>query len=196
MNAWAAYGGVALVAYLLGSIPSGVIAARAWGRTDVRTQGSGHTGALNTYRAAGLAPALLTLLADGAKGVLAVSFARWWLGEDWAVPLAATLAVLGHCYPIFIRGRGGMGLTTAGGALIALEPLATILLIVAWFPLKRLLRESTYASIGVALALPALLLLLRADEFTVAAGIGIGAVLIGRHLQVILEARRLAVRET
>ncbi len=191
-----AYAGVALVAYLLGSIPSGVMAARAWGKADVRTVGSGHTGMLNTYRAAGMAPAVLTLLADGAKGVLAVLLAQRWLGEGWAVPLAATLVVIGHCYSVFTRGRGGMGLATAGGVVFALELWLLPVLIVLWFPLKWLVRESAYASVGVALALPLLLILVRVDEFTLAAGVGVSLVLIARHLQVLRQGRRLVAPQT
>ncbi len=195
MNTWA-YAGIALSAYVLGSIPSGVMVARVWGRVDVRAVGSGHTGALNTYRAAGLRSAVLALLADGAKGVLAVSLAQTWLGESWAIPLAATLVVLGHCYPIFTRGRGGMGLATAGGVLLVLAPLLLVVLILSWFPLKRLVRESAYASLGVALLLPGLLFLTRAGEFALAAGVGLSLVLIGRQLQVLWQAHRSLASET
>jgi acyl-phosphate glycerol 3-phosphate acyltransferase len=136
------YAAVAIVSYLLGSIPSGVISARAFRRADVRITGSGHTGAINTYRAAGFAPAALTFLADGAKGILAISAARQWAGDGWAVALAATLVVAGHCYPIYTRFRGGMGLTTAGGILLFLHPLTLAVLILAWFPIKWLFSES------------------------------------------------------
>jgi glycerol-3-phosphate acyltransferase PlsY len=206
MDGWS-YVGVGIVSYLLGSIPSGVIAARAFRQADVRTMGSGHTGAINTYRAAGFAPAALTFLADGAKGVLAISAARQWLGEGWAIPLAATLAVIGHCYPVFARLRGGMGLTTAGGVFLVLQPLVLVTLIIGWFPIRWLLRESlrhhtgaqapqgqgdesSYASLGVALLLPVLLLFVRVEPFIQTAGVGVGAVLFWRHLQVLVWRRR------
>jgi acyl phosphate:glycerol-3-phosphate acyltransferase len=186
MGVWE-YVSVGVAAYLLGSIPFGVIASRAFHQADVRAVGSGHTGMLNTYRAAGLIPAVLTLLGDGAKGLLAVLVARAWLGESWAIPLAASLVVIGHCFPLYTRLHGGMGLATGGGVLLWLQPLVLVGLIVAWFPLKWLLRESLYASLAVAVLLPLALLVVRADEFTVAAGIGVGAVLFLRHLQVLLE---------
>jgi glycerol-3-phosphate acyltransferase PlsY len=184
------YGSMAVVAYLLSSIPSGVIAARAFRQVDVCVVGSGHTGAINTFRAAGLAPAALTLLADGAKGVLAISVARQWVGAGYAVAFAATFVVVGHCYPLFTRFRGGMGLTTAGGVFLVLQPLVLVALIIVWFPLKWLMRESLYASLAVALLLPGLLILRHAEPSTLAAGVGVGAILLFRHLPVAFERRR------
>jgi glycerol-3-phosphate acyltransferase PlsY len=201
---------VGLVSYVLGSIPSGVIAARAFRRVDVRTSGSGHTGAINTYRAAGIAPAVLTFLADGGKGIIAITAARRWMGGEWVIPIAATLVVIGHCYPIFARFRGGMGLTTAGGVFLVMQPLLLAALILAWFPIRYVLREllrpvcgeaapqwqrnsSLLASLAVALVLPVALLVTSGEEFVRIAGIGVGAVLFLRHLQV-LYLNRLPVR--
>lgn len=154
--------------------------------------GSGHTGAINTFRAAGLAPAILTLLADGAKGVLAISSAQLWVGEGWGIPLAATMAVIGHCYPFYLRFRGGMGLTTAGGVFFVLEPIALAILICSWFPFKFITRQSSFASVAVALLLPLLLIFIRADYFVQMAGVGVGAVLSWRQLQVYIWKRRTA----
>ncbi len=179
---------LALLAYLLGSFPSGVIFARLFNRVDVRAVGSGHTGMLNTYRAAGFVPAVLTLLADGLKGLLAVLIAGQWPG-GWAVPLAATLAVIGHCYPVWTGLRGGMGLATSGGVILWLQPAALVVLIVGWFPLKRLMRDSTYASLAVAALLPLLLAALQTEPTTEAAGLGIAGVLIWRHAQALYQAR-------
>lgn len=218
MDGWG-YAGVAALGYLLGSIPSGVLSSRAFRGADVRSTGSGHTGAINTYRAAGLAPAALTLLADGAKGVVAISAALKWGGDGWALPLASTFVVIGHCYPVSTRFRGGMGLTTAGGVFLVLDVVALVSLIIAWFPIRwvaeRFLgnpvtkhgkdpgsealgaarlqsREdaSTYASLSVSLLLPVLLLLLSADPFVRLSGIGVGAILFWRHAQVLLGRRR------
>lgn len=218
MDGWG-YAGLAALSYLLGSIPSGVISARAFRGADVRKTGSGHTGAVNTYRAAGLAPAALTFLADGAKGVIAISAGRYWGGEGWAMPLAATLVVIGHCYPISLRFHGGMGLTSAGGVFLVLNPAALITLIIAWFPIRWALRTqlrgpsptslpfhgdvvqaaasapmphpdaSPYASLAVALLLPFLLLLFTSDPYVRLSGIGVGAVLLWRHAQVLMRSK-------
>lgn len=143
-----------LAAYLLGSIPSGVIVSRFFARRDVRTVGSGHTGALNTYRAAGFMPALFAFVGDGAKTIIAIQLARWVTTNDWGVALAGIAVVIGHCYPIYTRFHGGMGLATGGVALFMLDALALVLIVAAWFPLKIVLKKSPRASAVLAILLP------------------------------------------
>lgn len=172
----------ALVAYLLGSIPSGVIISRVFGKHDVREVASGHTGALNTFRAAGLLPAAFAFLADAGKTVLALEFARAAIGSEGGLALAGVAAIIGHCLPIFTRFQGGMGLTTAGTALFLLNGPILFALIVLWFPLKYVLKRSPRATMAIAVLLPVLLVLARADAAIVAFGIGAGAVLFFRHL--------------
>ncbi len=172
----------ALVAYLLGSIPSGVIVSRAFGTRDVRQVASGHTGALNTFRAAGLFPAVFTFLADAGKVVLALEFARAATGSAWGLALAGVAAIVGHCLPLYTRFHGGMGLTTAGVALFLLDGPILFLLIALWFPLKLIFQRSPRATMVIAVLLPALLALTRADTAILAFGIGAGAVLFFRHL--------------
>jgi glycerol-3-phosphate acyltransferase PlsY len=172
----------ALAAYLLGAIPSGVIVSRAFGKRDVRAVASGHTGALNTFRAAGFLPAVFTFLADAGKTVLALEFARAATGSEWGLALAGVAALIGHCLPIYTRFHGGMGLTTAGTALFLLNGPILFALLVLWFPLKSILKRSPRATMAVALLLPLLLALTRADAAIVAFGIGAGAVLFLRHL--------------
>ncbi len=172
----------ALIAYLLGSIPSGVIVSRVFGKRDVRDVASGHTGALNTFRAAGFLPAAFTFLADAGKTVLALEFARVAIGSEWGLALAGVAAIIGHCLPIFTRFHGGMGLTTAGTALFLLDGPILFALIVLWFPLKYILKHSPRATMVIAGLLPVLLVLTRADAAIISFGIGAGAVLFFRHL--------------
>jgi len=171
-----------LVAYLLGSIPAGVIVSRAFGQRDVREVESGHTGALNTFRAAGFFPAAFTFLADAGKVVLALEFARAATGSEWGLALAGVVATVGHCLPVYTRFRGGMGLTPAGTALFFLDGPILFALIVLWFPLKYILKRSPRATMGVGLLLPVLLALTRASAPVLAFGLGAGAVLCLRHL--------------
>lgn len=171
-----------LVAYLLGSIPSGVITSRFFARRDVREIGSGHTGALNTYRAAGLMPALFAFVGDGAKAIIAVQCARVFTANEWAVALAGIAVVIGHCYPIYTRFRGGMGLATGGVVLFMLDALALILVVLAWFPLKLVLKKSPRASALLALVLPGLIWLVDSNSSIVFFGIGAGAIIFLRHL--------------
>ncbi len=171
-----------LVAYLLGSIPSGVIVSRVIGKRDVRAVASGHTGALNTFRAAGFLPAAFTFLADAGKTVLALEFARAATGgSEWGLALAGVAATIGHCLPIYTHFHGGMGLTTAGTALFLLDGPILFALIVLWFPLKYILKRSPRATMVIAVLLPVGLALTRADAAIFAFGIGAGAVLFLRH---------------
>jgi acyl phosphate:glycerol-3-phosphate acyltransferase len=110
-------------AYVLGSIPFGVLVARAKG-VDLRAVGSGNIGATNVARALGKGWAVAVLIADAAKGFLPV-----WLGArltmpTWAIALAGFLAIAGHMFTLFLRGRGGKGVATSLGVALALSPVA------------------------------------------------------------------------
>lgn len=134
----------ALTGYLLGAIPTGYLAGRAWG-VDVRQYGSGRTGGTNVLRAAGPAAALITAIGDVAKGALAVLITRWLLQTDEAQAVAAFTAMVGHNWSIFIGWRGGAGTATATGAMLVLSPQAVLLAA----PLPLMLMVATrYASVG------------------------------------------------
>lgn len=116
-----------VVAYLLGSFPTGVIAARALAGVDVQSIGSGRTGGSNVLRSAGRNAALITVFGDTFKGVLAVLVARAISGGDpVAAALAGTAVILGHNYSLFLGFKGGAGTMTAGGALGALSPVTLL----------------------------------------------------------------------
>lgn len=131
---------VALMGYLLGSIPFGVIIGRRSAKIDVRQLGSGKTGATNVLRAAGKKAAALVLILDLLKGLLAVVFAGLIFGEDYLVVggsglwwltrsaqvLTALAAIAGHNWPIFLKFKGGRGTATFFGGLFALCPPAAI----------------------------------------------------------------------
>jgi glycerol-3-phosphate acyltransferase PlsY len=108
-----------VVGYLLGSIPFGMVMARVMGLGDLRQIGSGNIGATNVLRTGNKKAAALTLVLDGAKGAVAVVLARVFAGED-AVQVAALTAFLGHCYPVWIGFKGGKGVATFLGILLAL----------------------------------------------------------------------------
>ncbi len=171
----------ALVAYLLGSIPSGVIVSRSFGKRDVRQVASGHTGALNTFRATGLFPAVFTFLADAGKTVLALEFGRAATSSEWGLALAGVIAIVGHCWPIYTHFHGGMGLTTAGVALFLLDGPVLFGLVLLWFPLKYVLKHSPRATMAIAVLLPVLLALAGADWAILSFGLAAGGVLFVRH---------------
>ena len=133
-----------LIGYLLGSIPFGVILTRAFGAGDLRKIGSGNIGATNVLRTGRKGLAAATLLLDMAKGFVAVLI----------VALAAAGAFFGHCYPIWLRFRGGKGVATLMGIVLALHwPLGLVYAIV-WLGLLAALRISSLAGIAAAIAAP------------------------------------------
>ena len=120
MILWAIFG------YLLGSVPFGLVITRALGLGDLRQIGSGNIGATNVLRTGNKGAALATLLLDSGKGAIAVLLARHFGGETAAI-LAGGAAFLGHCFPVWLRFKGGKGVATFLGTLIALNwPLGLI----------------------------------------------------------------------
>ena len=119
-----------VVAYLVGAIPSGLVVSRIWRGVDIRNYGSGSSGATNVYRTLGRVPAGLTLMLDFLKGVAPVLVARLVSGLlDVAAPdfLQATVgiaAVAGHTWPVYVGFKGGKGIATGWGALLAMSPIA------------------------------------------------------------------------
>ena len=111
---------VAVLAYLLGSIPFGIVITRALGLGDLRQIGSGNIGATNVLRTGYKGAALATLLLDAAKGGVAVALARWLVGPD-AAQIAALFAFLGHLFPVWLGFRGGKGVATFLGTLLVLD---------------------------------------------------------------------------
>jgi len=120
------YAAVALLGYLLGSIPFGYIVCRAKG-VDVTQYGSGRTGGTNVLRTAGKKAAAVSIGLDIFKGALAVVLGRWFLGTELAVALAGFAAVVGHNYSIYIGFRGGAGTGTSMGAYFFMAPWPTLL---------------------------------------------------------------------
>jgi glycerol-3-phosphate acyltransferase PlsY len=134
---------IALASYLLGSISFAVVVSRLMGLPDPHSYGSKNPGATNVLRSGSKLAAVLTLVGDTGKGALAVFLAAHYMGEDPAIgydaPIAGAMALLGHLYPVFHGFRGGKGVATAAGVLLALNPwlglgvLATFAIIVAFF---------------------------------------------------------------
>ena len=108
-----------LIGYLLGSVPSGVVLSRVMGLGDLRDIGSGNIGATNVLRTGNKKAAALTLLLDAGKGALAVLLARLLTGNTDAIQVAALMAMLGHCYPVWLQFKGGKGVATFLGILLA-----------------------------------------------------------------------------
>ena len=146
--------GAAIIAYLIGSIPSGVIATRLANVPDVRYSGSGNTGGTNTMRLAGPWVGAGVVIFDGFKGILAWAVAYIiMLGSTWALPIAGLMAVIGHCWPIYTKFHGGMGLATAGSLIFILAPTTLLFIIPIWGLFYFRLFKRTYSPRAVALSI-------------------------------------------
>ena len=158
-----------LVGYLLGSIPFGLIFARAFGAGDVRKIGSGSIGATNVLRTGSKTAAGLTLLFDAAKGAAAVLIARYVLGGDAAL-FAALGAFLGHLFPVWLGFKGGKGVAVSLGILLALYWPAALLAFATWALMLALFRISSLSALVAAVFTPLYMALLgRPHEAALAA---------------------------
>ncbi len=140
---------VAVLAYLLGSVPFGIVMARVFGLGDLRQIGSGNIGATNVLRTGNRPAALLTLIGDAGKGAAAVVLARLWNGEG-AAGVAALFAMLGHLYPVFLGFRGGKGVATFLGTLLALSFPAGIAACATWLATAAITRISSLSALVAA----------------------------------------------
>ena len=147
-----------IVAYLLGSLSFAVLVSRAFGLPDPRNHGSGNPGATNMLRTGRKSAAALTLLGDLAKGWLAVGLAiylRTHYGlPEWTIYAAALAVMLGHMYPVFFGFRGGKGVATALGVLLAISPWLGLICAGIWLMIFALTRVSSLAALSAALASP------------------------------------------
>lgn len=141
----------ALLGYLLGSVPFGMLLSRMMNLGDLRSIGSGNIGATNVLRTGNKTAALLTLLLDGGKAAVAVLLARALAGED-AAQLAGLMAFFGHCFPLWLRFKGGKGVATFFGLLLALNPLVGLACCATWLAAFALWRISSLAAITAASA--------------------------------------------
>ncbi len=160
-----------LIAYLVGSIPFALIVARLFGAGDLRTQGSGNIGATNVWRVAGLKAAVWVFAGDIGKGAAAVLLARLYaqqypislINQESFLILCALAAVLGHLFPIYIGFKGGKGVNTALGAMVALLPIEALLSLGVFLVL---VISTKYVSLGSIAGAVAFLLILLVEKYS------------------------------
>lgn len=170
------------VSYLLGSVPSGILLARAMGLGDPRKSGSGNIGASNLTRLGGKRLGALTFLLDFLKGFLPVLFAiLYWPENPSAAALGALLAVTGHCYSIFLLFRGGKGVATTAGALFPLAPFAMIAALGAWGLGFYVYRITSLAAMISLFALLAALFVFGAPAPLLGVALVCGVMVVRRH---------------
>ena len=139
--------GFALLGYLSGSLPFAVWITRLVKGVDVRDNGSGHATTTNTIRQVGFLPGAVVFILDVSKGFLPTWLAINYAPATWMIALTAGMAVIGHCWPIFAGFRGGMGLATANGGLMASMPVAILITAALLIVLTLIIRQSARASV-------------------------------------------------
>ena len=150
-------------AYFLGSIPFGLLLAKLFAGSDIRKVGSGNIGATNVARVAGPAAGILTLVLDAAKGAAAV----WLTGRftdqsSTGMTLAAVAALIGHCFPVWLKFKGGKGVATALGVFLMLAPMAALGSLLVFIAVSVAWRYVSLGSVSAAAAMPLLMYFLWA----------------------------------
>lgn len=181
----------AVIGYLLGSIPFGLLLTRALGLGNLREIGSGNIGTTNVLRTGSKAAAAATLILDGGKGAAAVLLARSLAGED-AAQLAGLMAFLGHCFPVWLKFQGGKGVATFLGLMLALAWPVGIACCLTWIATAAVSRISSLSALVAALAAPLWAYLLGYPAVVLLAGL-LAVIVFWRHAANI--SRLLAGRE-
>lgn len=137
-----------IVSYLIGAIPFGLFFGKVLGGVDVRTMGSGNIGATNVLRGAGKKAALLTLLADCLKGLIPVLVTARVSSSDAVTALSGIAAILGHIFPVYLRFRGGKGVATSFGVVLAAAPWTGLVCLLAWAAAAAIWRYSSLSALA------------------------------------------------
>ena len=170
---------VAVASYLLGSVPFGLVIAKAMGLGDLRQIGSGNIGATNVLRTGSKSAALATLFLDAGKGGIAVLLARFFIGED-AAQLAGLAAFIGHIFPVWLNFNGGKGVATYLGTLLALSFFAGLAGCLTWLAFALAFRISSLAALAAAALMPLWLHFMGPQDYVMLAAL-LGAFIWMRH---------------
>lgn len=170
-----------LCAYLLGSIPTGLLLGKAFGGVDIRTTGSGNIGATNVYRTLGRKVGIMTLVGDCLKGLIPVLVAKKLGFPDAWVAAVGLAAFLGHVYPVFLGFKGGKGVATALGVFLGLSPLAVLAALAVFVLVLLKWRYVSLGSIVAAAAMPVLIAVLDTRILVIAVTSIISCIVIQKH---------------
>lgn len=172
-----------LAAYLLGSVPFAMISSKLFGLADPRSYGSGNPGATNVLRSGNKKAALATLIGDALKGWVAVFLAQKMGYSDTVVGLVALAVFFGHLFPVFLRFKGGKGVATGAGVLLAIDPLLGLAVAGTWLFVAFAFRYSSLAAVLAAGLAPVYQVLMHGGNGqTLVVGI-LALALIGKHWQ-------------
>lgn len=181
--------GMLIAAYILGSIPSGLIIARLISGTDVRTHGSGNTGMVNVFRAAGPTAGGMTFIMDGFKGFLPVFIGQQLGLPVWFLLVLAAATIIGHNWSILLRGKGGKGVATSVGVIGAFSPVIAIIAVAIWIGLLVTFRYASLASMLMIASMPVMLTLAGYDWIYIFFGAALFILAVFQHRENILRLR-------
>lgn len=170
---------IIILSYLLGSIPFGVLISKYKG-VDLQRSGSGNIGATNVLRTVGKGAAAFTLIGDLLKGSISIFLAKNILQEPWVV-LSGIAVILGHIFSVFLKFRGGKGVATAFGVILAYSPLVGVVAIFQWLMVVYIFRYSSLGAIVSFISLPAIMAILDRDKVKISFAILIAIIIITRH---------------
>ncbi len=170
------------LAYLIGSFPSAYLFGRFFKKIDIREQGSGNVGGMNTYRTSGLLPGILTVFVDILKGIIVVMLALSLTSDQIAVFTCGALAVLGHNYSVFLNFKGGKGLATTLGVFIVISPSSIFFAILSAVILSLILKDINTAFGSAALTIPVILYIQYAVWDWVLFGLVVAIIILFKHI--------------
>lgn len=167
-----------IISYLLGSVPMGILLTRMMGKGDLRKVGSGNIGATNVMRVGGLRMAGLVWLLDMTKAIVAVFLGKW-IGGDTFGAWCGFVAIIGHCYPIWLKFKGGKGISSLFGVILAMSPMTFVVCAIEWLLVALTSGISSLGAVVVFCLLPIL-------GFAIGGGVGwaflaIGLLCMWRH---------------
>jgi glycerol-3-phosphate acyltransferase PlsY len=167
-----------LFAYVLGSLPTALVVVRLVTGDDIRRKGSGNVGATNALRAAGWKAGVVVTVIDVAKGAVPVWLMRLYNPESVWIAAAMLAAVLGHCYPVWLKFRGGKGVATGFGAFLVVAPLSALAALALWFIVVVIWRWVSLASMVASASFPMILKLIDKPDLVTLVAVSAAAVLI------------------
>jgi len=173
---------VLIAIYLIAAIPTGVVLSRLMGSDDVRQKGSGNIGATNVYRVAGKWAGILTLAGDILKGFLPLlAYKSWLVPTPTQLGVASCIAIIGHCYPVYLKFQGGKGIATALGIFLVLSPKAVLGALIIFIIAVGTTRYVSLGSVLAILAAPVLILVLNHPQPIFLATLFIAILVTWRH---------------
>jgi len=173
---------ILIAIYLIAAIPTGVVISRLMGSEDIREKGSGNIGASNVYRVAGKLAGILTLIGDTLKGFLPLLAYKTWLSPTPVqLGVASIIAIIGHCYPVYLKFKGGKGVATALGIFLVLSPQAVLGALIVFVLAVATTRFISLGSVLAAMSAPLLILMLNHPQPIFLATLFIAILVIWRH---------------